>query len=170
MTAVILCPGPSLADLRERPDADLVIGVNRAATAFACDVWAASDYTMIRDYLAKVIGEPGLLTKRQTWRDIGHRIDIPLANLVEEISFNCPNWQNKTMTCAMVYAHSVGADSIDIYGCDWAGKHDFDGLSAGENRSDARWTQEAADYAALVEALANHSVIVHRFLRIRHGE
>ena len=42
MKAALLCPGPSLSRYEPRP-ADLVAGVNRAATAFAVDAWVAMD-------------------------------------------------------------------------------------------------------------------------------
>ncbi len=69
MTAIVLCPGPSLAGYKPQP-ADLTVAVNRAALMFACDAWAALDYPMIRDHLATIAGAPTLLTQQQTRDDL----------------------------------------------------------------------------------------------------
>lgn len=166
MTAVVLCPGPSLSQLAEVPKCDLSIGVNRAAIAFRCDVWAAADYPTIKNVQEKVIGNPKLLTKRQTWEDIKHRVTLPLAGIAEDCgAFLSPDevvWLAKTFSCAVVFAAALGANRIDYYGCDWKGEEDFDGKKAGEDRSDTRWRDERAMFGALTEILLRRGVEVRR--------
>lgn len=166
MIYAILCPGPSLANLAAKPAADVTIAVNRAALRFACDVWAAMDYPMIRKNVGAVLGEPIILTRRQTWEDVSHRCprqDVRLVEDIEDVPASL-RWQIKTMTCAMVYAFKQGATRIDLWGCDLKGVEDYDGKLAGEDRSDKRWSDEARDLAALIEWMKADGVEV-----IRHG-
>ena len=143
-TVRILCPGPSLARYDPIDFAGLVIAVNRAAVAFYCHCWAVADYPVIRDYHAKVLGTPTILTRRQTWTDIGHRVRMT-AKIIEDIDLpGAPPWNLKTMTCAMAYAYATGAKRIELHGCDWEGTADYDGVQAGEDRTDKRWEQERA--------------------------
>ncbi len=163
MVVAILNPGPSLANLLTLPKCDLSIAVNRAALRFECNIWAATDYPMIRDYQVFAMGNPKLLTRRQTWTDIKHRVRLPLAGIVDDLALNVPaNWLAKTMTCAMAYAYAWGAHRIELYGCDWAGTKDFDGKEAGENRTDARWEAEKSEAGMLIEWLASRKVEVKR--------
>jgi hypothetical protein len=159
----ILNPGPSLATYSPAGFGGVTIAVNRAAVAFHSDAWAACDYPMIRDYQHRVLGAPMLLTKRQTWADIGPRCRLALAAIVEDLPMDgAPPWQLKTMTCAMAFAVANGATRIELYGCDWSGTADYDGAEAGEDRTDARWAKERADVAALTEWLAGRGVEVVR--------
>jgi hypothetical protein len=163
MTVAILNPGPSLAALEKPPAADVLIGVNRAALRFECTCWAATDYPMIKRHQAAVLGTPALLTRRQTWADIGARCRLPLDRVVESIDIpNAPPWALKSMTCAMAFAFANGASRIDLYGCDWSGEQDFDGVKAGEDRSEKRWAAEQADFAALSRWMLERGVMVAR--------
>lgn len=165
MTSIILCPGPSLSRLESLPFCDLSIAVNRAALRFAVDVWASSDYPMIRNNYMSILGTPILLTMKQTAQDLpAFRLaGFPTVKIMEQIEVpKSLGWLNKTMTAAMAYAYTEGAKQIDIYGCDWEGELDYDGTKAGENRSDARWELERADYRKLANWLGERGVEVRR--------
>jgi hypothetical protein len=158
MKVKILCPGPSLADVRDVAG-DLIIGVNRAALAHECDVWAAMDFPMIGNYSPK--GRPILFTKRETKVLAPERfLSILYADDLDGPTFL---WQKKTMICAMVFALRVGnASKIDLFGFDAAGTKDYDGKEAGEDRSDKRWTDELKTYEQLVDWLGHNGCTVVR--------
>ncbi len=159
MTAAILCPGLSLSRLSAVPTCDLSIAVNRAALAFMCDVWAATDYTMIRENTSRIAKTTKVLTRRTTWADAHRYCQQQPTTFTDDIKIDAPkSWQIKTITCAMAYAFTQGATRIDLYGCDWTGELDYDGVKAGEDRSDARWSQERVDALALMEWLDGNGV------------
>lgn len=66
----ILAPGPSLSGYAPGDFDGLIIGVNRAAVAFACDVWVCLDWTSASGQAGvlaigrDVIGSPMLATTR----------------------------------------------------------------------------------------------------------
>lgn len=162
MTVRILNPGPSLAHYDPGDFAGTVIAVNRAAIAFTCTIWACCDYPAIRDYHAKVLGTPKVLTRRQTWADIGNRVRL-VAKIIEDIDLpGAPRWNVKTMTCAMAYAFYTGAKRIELFGCDWQGTADYDGVQAGEDRTDKRWEIERADTLKLMEWMKDRGTEVVR--------
>jgi len=169
MIAAILNPGPSL--LRTYPgrtDAGLVMAVNRAATAFACDVWACGDYPAVQDSRDKLACLPALLTAENTaaaLRDRNQKWPGRVVEFSELHSCVLPSvvdWPWVTALAAVVYAASVGATLIRCYGCDWSGEQDFDGVVGGLNRSEARWTHEAALFGALRTVLDRRGVTVER--------
>lgn len=159
MRVVILCPGPSLqfwsADSSDRPD--VLIGVNRAAAFAPCDVFAALDYPMIRDNGVKVLGAPNLLSRQQTITDLKpYRLErFPNVIAVESLFEFCPPnlmpWTLFTMTSAMIYAAYLGTNAIDIYGADFKGTQDFDGVEAGERRTEERWERDEKPLFARVK-------------------
>jgi hypothetical protein len=169
MHAIILCPGPSLATYAAH-SADLVIGVNRAALAHECNVWATLDYPMIRDNADKLLGRPNLLTRRQTLIDIARRPArlqrFAEVRMVDDLDDFCPptlGYGRFSSAAALIYAAERGATQIDVYGADWAGTADFDGVNAGENRGAARWQAEAELWLGhLVPWLAHRGVKVNR--------
>lgn len=164
MKAVILCPGPSLARLIELPPCDISIAINRAALKFACQWWASLDYPMLRDNQAKILGNPQLLTRRQTYLDLHKRLGrFAEIRIVEDMA-DAAGYV-KTLPCAMVFAHTLGAKRIDLYGVDWQGDCDFDGVKAGENRSEERWRLERLEVTGLMEWLAGKGVEVNRIVR-----
>lgn len=150
MRVVILCPGPSLAFWRADPSdrPDVLIGANRAAAFTPCDVFAALDYPMIRDNAIKVRGTPNLLSRQQTITDLkpARLARFPNVIAVESLFEFCPPnlmpWTTFTMTAAMIYAAYLGTNAINIYGCDWRGTKDYDGVEAGENRTEQRWERD----------------------------
>lgn len=157
MRAVILSPGPSLATYTPQ-SADVIIAVNRAALAHACDVWAALDYPMIRDNAVKVRGTPNLLSRQQTITDLKppRLTRFPNVIAVESLFEFCPPnlmpWTLFTMTCAMIYAAYLGTNAIDIYGADFKGTQDYDGVEAGERRTEERWERDEKPLYARVKA------------------
>lgn len=152
MTAVVLCPGPSLAKLPALPPCDVSLAVNRAALRFAADWWAASDYPLIKWNIDNLMGNPNLLTRRQTYIDMHDRLSrFPQIRLVEDVPGTAG--LNKTMLFAAALAADLGAKRIDLYGCDMAGETDYDGAKAGEDRSEARWARERLELAELTDWL-----------------
>lgn len=146
MRVTILCPGPSLRLYRPGCEG-MTIGVNRAATVHACDVWAATDWPLIRE--TRPLGTPTLLTIEATRESLSRRgrpwpyLVVTHCGLVNETVTNAKHpWTRYTATAALFYAGWLGADRIDVYGCDWSGTKDWDGEDAGENRSDNRWAEE----------------------------
>lgn len=164
----ILCPGESLAE--HKPEAaHLTIAVNRAALAFECDVWAAMDYPMIRDNWRDVRGYPTLLSRRQTIEDIGrqperlHRFNGVIA--VEDVvpKLQPPTETFLTASFALMYAVERGAMKIKVYGADWYGTKDYDGIEAGENRTEDRWAKERHEWEdVLLPWLTEQGVKVER--------
>lgn len=158
MKAVVLCPGPSLADYKPEP-CDMVVCVNRAALAHECTTWASLDYPMIRDNGPNILGNPSLLTQKQTAADLGLKAGrlerFPSIVTVQDIEPTYPmrivdhGWWYVTMGAAIVYCVWKGAKEIKVYGADWEGKADFDGTMAGENREPARWDKERKLFADL---------------------
>jgi hypothetical protein len=150
----ILCPGPSLSSTYPGRDGyNVVIGVNRAATAFLCDLWAALDVQMIVDNAGKVLGAPLLLSTADTIGTIpAHGVHWPRSLQQDKYLDAIPyllgwspdsiGWTSLSCTSAIAYAVSIHATAIDLYGADWAGTLDFDGMAAGENRAEPRWAME----------------------------
>jgi len=165
-TCGILCCGPSLAEFLERPVRhDLVIGVNRAACAHPCDVWAFGDDQTFHVFRAK--GNPLLLTNRNTDRRLGRRPDFAAHHgwdhrneayvdalrtervvLLEDLNVPLPGRYDETTYTSLVaiaYAIERGARRIRLYGCDLEGTCDWDGKETlGPNRTPSRWRHEAA--------------------------
>ncbi len=171
MNAVVLSPGPSLALLKEVPPCDLSCAVNRAALRFKVDCWASLDYPMIRDHLATIAGAPTLLTQQQTRDDLNlspGRLDRFEVVTCQEIAKTIPmeivdrGWWYVSMGAAITYCAWRGAKSITVYGADWAGKEDFDGIEAGCNREPARWEKERKLFADLKAYFAERGVTIDR--------
>lgn len=147
MNIALLCPGPSLADFPGVSGFDRTIGVNRAALAHPCDVWACGDYPLIERVRHQVIGKPELFTAAVSAAHLrDHSTHWP-GDVVEfEWLYGvCPaewRWDHFTATASLVYAAWRGVKRIDVYGCDWAGTGDWDDTQAGGNRNDARWDLE----------------------------
>lgn len=166
MNAIILAPGPSLASYIPR-DADLIVGVNRAATFQACDAWVAGDTPLIEQIHQKVIGAPLLVTSIETFDTLrDHRAlwrgDFQCWTSMLELCPHGLQWTMFSFTAAIVFAAWRGATDIQVFGCDWAGKADFDGELAGKNRSDDRWALERQIAENICEWLKVRGVSVKR--------
>ncbi len=170
MNVRILCPGPSLAHYDAGDFAGTTIAVNRAAMAHRCDVWAACDYPTIRDFHEQVIGSPILLTRRQTWEDVGRRVKLTPTLIEDLFDYLPPNnlpWTLYTANVALVYAAKMGATQIDIFGADWKPEApDFDGVSVALDRSAERFRNETIIWGRIVEVLAGRGVRVNRVLPV----
>ena len=66
------------------------------------------------------------------------------------------------VTAAIVYAAFKGATEIDVYGADWEGTADFDGVQGGKNRSEDRWREERGIFGALQVVLKQRGCEVTR--------
>ncbi len=168
MLAVILCPGPSLEELTEIPPCELSIAVNRAVLRFPVTWWAAVDYPMIRDNRAGVLGDPKLLTGKQTWEDIGRKVaPFPEVMHVETLEECYPGkYDRRTTPSAILLAAWLGATEIHLYGDDRTQAADFDGHKNAETmmaRDPERWAAEARDCDAIFDWLRGKDVEVFRF-------
>ncbi len=87
----------------------------------------------------------------------------------------CPHeldWVMFSATAALVYCGwraageadgKPGGAMIEVFGADWAGTNDFDGVAAGKNRSKARWELEKGIWQnRLVPWLAERRIEVKR--------
>lgn len=160
MRVVVLSPGPSLAKLKAVPPADVVIGINRAAFVFECDWWAVLDSPFIREARPKIVGKPHLFTRAE------YRPKYPdwHSRSVEGLAGYCPNIHELavfTAPAALIFAGWLGADYIDIYGCDMAGSGSFDGSSS-DARTEDRWQRERRLFDIAGQQLAAHGVKVTR--------
>lgn len=147
MNATLLCPGPSLANYRPSTSTGIIIGVNRAATLHACDVWAATDIPLIKR--TTPLGTPVLLTIEATRDSLIRRGRAWPYGVVTHTDMaggtptnNGTPWTRFTATAALKYAAWTGATRIDVYGADMAGELDWDGTKAGEWRDEDRWREE----------------------------
>jgi hypothetical protein len=163
MNAALLCPGPSLARTFDDAFAGLRVGVNRAATAYRCDWFAALDYPTIRDYHAQVLGEPKLLTRSQTWVDVHRQCRFDSATIAEDLVSPVPSRELLTATAALVLLGSLGVQAVNVYGADWTpDAPDFDGKATGENRSAERFVREAVQWGQIVEWMNGRGISVKR--------
>lgn len=176
MKAIVLSPGPSLAAYTPRA-ADLTIAVNRAAIAQACDVWACGDTPAVEANAEAVLeacklrgqAVPKLLSYSvsiDTLRD--HRFTWPSeiiswTPMAESfLHTSVANWPFTTALSALVYALWQGATEVDIYGADWEGTADYDGVQAGKNRSDDRWNEERFVFTKIVEHFSPRGIAIER--------
>lgn len=161
LKALLLCPGPSLARFAPGPGElamKLVVCVNRAALKFPCDAWAALDWTIVKAHGHDVQGSPVLITSGDTPRLLD-RVGVKWrgqevfpADLFAYVP-HVVNYVLFSATTGLVFAAMRGAKEIDIYGCDWQGTLDYDGVTGGQTRTPFRWDSEKLIWAATLEAL-----------------
>jgi hypothetical protein len=173
MNAIILCPGPSLnalSLLRQEPRADFIVGVNRAATRFRCDYWAALDWPLVEAQHANVRWRPVLITKRENHE---HLRAMPNDGLpggwfaVENIRDKIPDeigYTNFSATAALAWCLSLPRmREVTVFGADWApDAPDFDGVMASANRTADRFKWEMAIWERLCKFAAGRGVLVSR--------
>lgn len=166
MKAVVLCPGPSLADLKSLPQSDVSIGVNRAVLAHHCDWLVAGDYPFLREYDFGYTLK--LFTSRATKVPRPERFSQVLHN--EDLSFpQPPAWRSKSVTLALVLAAYLGATQIDLFGADMAGTADWDGHEyqmrgyppgqAQRDRSPQRWDLERVLLSETIQMLSDRGIV-----------
>src|SRR4051812_3343373 len=115
MTAVILCPGLSLAALKQPPAADLAIAVNRAGLAFASDVAAISDYPLFKQIHEHLLGPPTLRSKQDTLAPPAGRLGRFREFFAAEDTSGVPlppQGGGKPLPCARAFAFWRGAKVI----------------------------------------------------------
>lgn len=144
MRAAILCPGPSLTKTwRADEHFDVRIAVNRAILHATCEWWSAADWTMLKevegkpthgictqDDAVRFILDGKLISKERTPPAIIGWSALPYAN---------PGYST---VAAISLAAYLGAKKVLIFGDDKSGSLDWDGVPAGKNRGDERWTKE----------------------------
>lgn len=156
MTAVVLCPGPSLAE-SSPPYSSLTIGVNRAVLAHPCDWWIFQDWKRFRDGEPK--GRPIVCTTREAARRLGMLPHFAIDDL------ECPvdQWSLFTAPAALVLAYKMGGNQIEVYGADWSDEPDFDGVRVvGCIRDPERWKKEVPIWNAVVGWLHERGITVNR--------
>jgi len=162
VNAVLLCPGPSLFDVRiGELDRKTIIAVNRAAiiSRVGADWWAVSDWPMARDNRHVLVGRPQWFAPR----DIMSRLGI---NGVAMEDLQYPTACAYTACRALVLAHRLGAERIDVYGADWTDEPDADGVTfTGNNRDARRWKVERETWDAVSLWLQGQGVTVNRVVR-----
>lgn len=146
--------------------ADLVVAVNRAATAHWCDVLAALDWPLAQSIKGEVIGRPRWLTNADSAGFVQGRRDWVWGgiSLSDDMLGWCPvpGWTLYSATMALVYCGHRGHDLIDCYGVDMVGTADWDGVDQPAGRSDRRWQRESAIWCGIVDWLKGRGVTVRR--------
>lgn len=157
MNATLLCPGPTLANFTG-DRRGMVVAVNRAAEAHHCDVWAASDWPLI--IKTKPLGGPVLLTIQATKDALQRKGEAWPFGVITHSSIaggTIDNgrhpWTRYTATAALQYLAWSGATHVDVWGCDWAGREDWDGHTAkSDNRTTDRWRDERKIWDGVISA------------------
>jgi len=171
-TVTILCPGPSLANA---PQVDgIVYGINRAAILRPVTHWVALDWISdlpgggIINWALQVQGSPELITSKNSKESLlrkGFKWPTPITEIESSWNYLDPHKNRFSIysaTSALVYAASMGAKRIDIYGMTMAGTQDADGIVAGYNRTPARWEMESQIVSNLIAILNERGIEVRR--------
>jgi hypothetical protein len=164
MSATILCPGPSLAEVASLPRGGLIIAVNRAALKFPeSRVWACSDEECLQNTLAQAPDDSPLrsahiLTTAATAQTLSNRSRRLTITFEEMFSFLHPTrsgtgWSTLTIAAAIVLGAYLGHREISVLGCDWEGTRDFDGIEGDGDRTPRRWENEKIIVRRTAEAL-----------------
>ena len=169
MHARILCPGPSLAKYSAEGFDGLTIGVNRAATAHLCDVWASNDWQSCLALAPQIVGFPLLLTTTASINSPHMRGFVWPGGIknADDFAYCLTTYATArmlTMNVAVGFAFITGHTDIAIYGADWSGLLDFDGVAAGTNRNPGRWELEADLFGHLADELRSKGVNVYRVI------
>ena len=170
MNAVILAPGPSLMRFDEAQFGDaLVIAVNRAAFAFASTIWACLDIMFFDKFRSAPLGRPALLVEDNAFNQLqrnaetawrGERI---CADVLNDSFPLLPRVTLYSATAALAFAAFLGAKRIDVFGVDWSGVEDWDGVEAGANRTYHRWKSESELWRGIVETIRPRGQSVRRY-------
>lgn len=175
-TVAILCPGPSLpetwSDDTDKSAFDAVIGVNRAVLHDTCTHWAFIDPGLYIDHRPNY--KPAIMYSKLAERKIDQKglhdelFRHPSRVTTEDMGTQCPrslSWTLYTMVSAIVYAETLGAKTIQVFGSDHAGTTDFDGYTGkNDNRTQARWETESKITRDVIGWLEGRGVTV-KFVR-----
>lgn len=143
MLALILCPGPSLARLAELPAHDVLLAVNTALShplAAGADWWVALD--VWRKPLPAHRPRSGMVTC-QAAIDEGQAELVPYP-LIDYRQHRRARAVATTLPAALWWAAHLGADEVEVLGCDMTPAPDFLG-EEGWNRGVDRWARERRD-------------------------
>ncbi len=172
MIAAVLCPGPSL--MRTWPMAaiiyDLVLTVNTAAKLVRGDWLCAGDKCFFRGLLG---GAPrpltGILTCPDSLTDAREWAPSSLVRTWKDSPIiDCHHARgrpiNWTVQSALCHARHLGAERVDLYGCDGAAGNQVEDATGyrGEDRSAERWAREESDIEWTRSILAEFGATVHR--------
>ena len=176
-TAVVWCPGPSLAEAPQRPRSldTIQIAVNRAVLVRSADYWVCRDARTAIGAIGegdqmRLCGRVGRIVcgpiqRRKLCEAVGRAARIGHVD-TRDLTFagdpgpgKPPRWRAFSATTAAALAARLGCREIVIWGMDLAGERDFDGYSdARQHRSDARWQKERQIWRGLIEVLAERGV------------
>jgi hypothetical protein len=174
LNAAILCPGPSLQSCGAI-SADVTIGINRAASFVPCDWVAAVDYPVVTQWGDSFGGAKWLTNQNSithlerekhpwAWRE--HvTTDFLRRNFHDTRDFP---WTIFSFTSALVFAAYLGATTVEIYGADWAGVADWDGVESAEpgKRDEQRWDGERKLFHKVESWMQSKGITVTRHVRI----
>lgn len=151
MRIALLGCGPSLANYPGPDDFGMVIGVNRAATAYRCNWWSVGDAETYWRYQPTLKGLPLTWTHQNTAERIGRH-----AGLFTGKSYGRDErktWTLYSATAGLWLAGALGTQVI-CYGCDMAGELNWDGSAEPTaDRTPARWERERAAWNGLLATL-----------------
>ena len=168
MRVALLSAGPSLSS-SFHPDAaphDVRIGVNTAASLFACDWWSCADQHRFAEI--EPVGTPRLFTIDAEYHKMQSRNGDKVAKFEVQgwksvfADVSAPSiWQNFSATSALVLARWLGATHLDVYGVDMTGVTCCAGETMAPQRKQSRWERERDLWAEIVNWLP--------FPVVRHG-
>jgi len=143
MNVAILLAGPSLAKLTAAPDADLLIGVKRAALRFPCDWCVVLDIPCLRSDWFRQVDAEQYLTRRDYRPKYTTRPGVTCEEmeLVYPPSTKAKHWNMFSSSASLVLAKFLGAKRIDVYGADF-GQAENDAEFDGYRSPEARYTTD----------------------------
>lgn len=126
---------------------DVVIGLNRAASAYPCDYMVFTDHEAFQWY--PPMGTPILctsavaLTRLQPHRGIGRYQKITHEQIAGD-ALEEYFWRNLSVTVAVVLADHLAGTELHLHGVDCVGIEDWDGARPPRpaGRSNHRWQNE----------------------------
>jgi hypothetical protein len=166
MLVRILCPGPSLSVTWPRQGVGSIgpiIGVNRAINYTACD-WAivgdACTFPRLRALpLRGLVSFNDVLREKlpPNWQRLERRIweDLP------QPPWGMVEWG---LEAALLLAQHLGGTDVALYGVDWSGFYDYDGVKGIDDRSKERWNDREKP---AVTKLIDHLTTAHRIRTTR---
>ena len=170
VNVAVFCPG----EVVERPlGYDLAIGVNRAVRWVHCDVWCFCDAETYRENIDLTDLPPVLFLPRYAYEQrsrslcVRGSMDRHIVRLWEEPQLwpdrATTAWSHLSVTAAMVLAHNLGADRVDVYGAPMSGVADGDGHTMERNnRTEKRWRTERGLVARIARLLKTRGTRVYR--------
>lgn len=158
MQAAILSSGPSLTTVYDESMAacfDVRIAVNAAAVLRRCDWWVAVDAAAGNTLYPSLLGRPRLLCYAADVESLSGGVKELVAMTEADLLRRHRPGSRWAVTysslAALLLAHDLGADRVDVYGHDMAGQGDaVDPLASTKGRHARRWEREARLWRRLV--------------------